>query len=112
MKATFVPQPGLTPPDARERAAREGHMRAQVAQLHSLEDRLRQGGGAERIAKQHKSGKLTARERIAKLIDPGSTFLELGLLVAFDRYDGNAPAAGVVTGPGTRPRTPGRDHGQ
>jgi acetyl-CoA carboxylase carboxyltransferase component len=100
MKATFVPQPGLTPPDARERAARQAHMRSLVEQLHNLEERLRQGGGAERIAKQHKSGKLTARERIAKLIDPGSEFLEMGLLVAFDRYDGKAPAAGVVTGLG------------
>jgi 3-methylcrotonyl-CoA carboxylase beta subunit len=100
MKATFVPQPGLTPPDARERAARANHMRSLVEQLHSLEDRLRQGGGAERIAKQHKSGKLIARERIEKLIDPGTTFLETGLLVAYDRYDGKAPAAGVVTGLG------------
>ncbi len=100
MKATFVPQPGLTPPDARERAAREAHMGSLVKQLHNLEDRLRQGGGPERIAKQHKTGKLTARERIEKLIDSGSTFLETGLLVAYDRYDGKAPAAGVVTGLG------------
>jgi len=100
MKATFDPQHGLTPPDARERAAREGHMRSLVEQLHSLEERLRQGGGVERIAKQHNAGKLTARERIDKLIDPGTTFLEIGLLIAFDRYDGKAPAAGVVTGLG------------
>jgi acetyl-CoA carboxylase carboxyltransferase component len=100
MKSTFVPQPGLTPPNARERAARESHMRSLVEQLHSLEERLRQGGGPERIAKQHKAGKLTARERIAKLIDADTVFLELGQLIAFDRYDGRAPAAGVVTGLG------------
>jgi acetyl-CoA carboxylase carboxyltransferase component len=100
MKAKFVPQLGLTPPDARERAVREGHMRALVEQLRGLEQRLREGGGSERIAKQHKAGKLIARERIDKLIDPGTAFLELGLLVAFDSYDGKAPAAGVVTGLG------------
>jgi acetyl-CoA carboxylase carboxyltransferase component len=75
-------------------------MRSLVEQLHSLEDHLCQGGGPERIAKQHKAGKLTARERIGKLIDAGSVFLELGQLIAFDRYDGKAPAAGVVTGLG------------
>jgi acetyl-CoA carboxylase carboxyltransferase component len=100
MKAQFVPQPGLTPPDARERAARETQMRSLMEQLRGLEQNLREGGGPARIAKQHKAGKLVARERIDKLIDSGTTFLELGLLVAFDRYDGKAPAAGVVTGLG------------
>ncbi|MGA1360657.1 MAG: carboxyl transferase domain-containing protein, partial [Gemmatimonadaceae bacterium] len=64
----------------------------------ALEERLRQGGGAERIAKQHAQGKLSARERIAALMDPGTRFVEFGLLVAHDRYEGEAPAAGVVTG--------------
>ena len=73
-------------------------MRRRVEELLDLEDRLRQGGGARKIEKQHKDGKLTARERIAKLIDPGSFFLEIGLLVAHDQYDGQAPGAGVVTG--------------
>ena len=100
MKATFQPQPGLHPPDARERAAREAHMRELVEQLRELEGRLRAGGGDERIAKQHVAGKLTARERTAQLIDPGTSFLEIGLLVAWDQYDGKAPAAGVVTGLG------------
>lgn len=63
-----------------------------------LEDQLRQGGGPDRIARQHKQGKLTARERVERLSDPGSQFLEVGLLVAYDRYDGQAPAAGVITG--------------
>jgi acetyl-CoA carboxylase carboxyltransferase component len=74
------------------------HMRALVTQIQELEDKLRTGGGAAKIEKQHKDGKLTARERIAKLIDPGSLFLEIGLLIAYDRYEGQAPAAGVVTG--------------
>ncbi|MFN8572539.1 MAG: carboxyl transferase domain-containing protein [Gemmatimonadaceae bacterium] len=70
-------------------------------ELRALEDRLRQGGGPEKIARQHKQGKWTARERIAALCDPHSRFVEFGLLVAFDQYDGQAPAAGVVTGMGT-----------
>ena len=73
-------------------------MRARVAELQDLEDKLRAGGGVKKIDKQHKDGKLTARERIAKLIDPGALFLEIGLLVAHDKYDGQAPGAGVVTG--------------
>lgn len=69
-----------------------------VERLHELEDRLRHGGGSKRIQKQHAAGKLTARERVTQLIDAASPFLELGLLVAHDRYDGQAPAAGVITG--------------
>ena len=68
--------------------------------IRKLEDTLREGGGADRIAKQHKQGKLTARERIEKLCDPSSRFIEVGLLVAYDQYDGQAPGAGVVTGIG------------
>ena len=66
-----------------------------------LRARLRQGGGAKRIDRQHAQGKLTARERVEKLLDEGSTFFEVGLLVAHDLYDGAAPGAGVVTGVGT-----------
>jgi acetyl-CoA carboxylase carboxyltransferase component len=69
-----------------------------VNELADLEDRLRLGGGPQKIEKQHRDGKLTARERVARLVDPGSLFLEIGLLIAHDRYDGQAPAAGVVTG--------------
>jgi 3-methylcrotonyl-CoA carboxylase beta subunit len=72
-----------------------------TAELRELEARLRQGGGPKRIAKQHEQGKLTARERIALLLDPRTRFQEIGLLVAHDRYDGEAPGAGVVTGIGT-----------
>ncbi len=81
-------------------AARQAHMRLLVEQLHQLEARLREGGGAQRIERQHRAGKMTARERIASLLDPGAFFLEIGLLIAYDRYDGQAPAAGVVTGLG------------
>jgi 3-methylcrotonyl-CoA carboxylase beta subunit len=73
-------------------------LRQLVGEVRELEHRLVAGGGRKKIEKQHKDGKLTARERIALLIDPGSPFLEIGLLIAYDRYDGQAPAAGVVTG--------------
>jgi 3-methylcrotonyl-CoA carboxylase beta subunit len=75
-------------------------MRHLVEQLAKLEERLRVGGGSSKIEKQHRAGKMTARERIAALLDESSYFLEIGLLVAYDRYDGQAPAAGVVTGLG------------
>ena len=79
---------------------RLAHMRHLVEQLAKLEACLREGGGAARIEKQHRAGKMTARERIAALIDPKTPFLEIGLLIAYDRYDGQAPAAGVITGIG------------
>jgi 3-methylcrotonyl-CoA carboxylase beta subunit len=69
-----------------------------TVELEQLEERLRAGGGPDKIERQHSQGKLTARERIDLLIDADSAFLELGLLVAHDRYDGQAPGAGVVTG--------------
>jgi acetyl-CoA carboxylase carboxyltransferase component len=68
------------------------------AESRELEQRLRLGGGPDKIERQHQQGKLTARERIARLKDADSHFLEFGLLVAHDRYNGEAPAAGVVTG--------------
>ncbi len=75
-------------------------MRGLVNSLQELEDRLRQGGGPKKIEKQHKDGKLTARERVRALIDSGSPFVEIGLLIAHDLYEGQAPAAGVITGLG------------
>jgi 3-methylcrotonyl-CoA carboxylase beta subunit len=54
-------------------------MRQLVSELQDLEDRLRSGGGPKKIEKQHKDGKLTARERIARLMDRGTMFLEIGL---------------------------------
>lgn len=73
-------------------------MRRLVEDLHELENKLRAGGGAKKVEKQHSEGKWTARERIEHLIDPGTSLLEIGLLIAYDRYDGQAPGAGVVTG--------------
>src|SRR5947208_3174306 len=88
------------PPAAPPPVARAAHMRLLVEQLRTLEARLREGGGPSRIEKQHRAGKMTARERIAELLDSPASFLEIGLLIAYDQYDGQAPAAGVVTGLG------------
>lgn len=73
-------------------------LRELSAEVRALEDRVREAGGAKRLQKLHDQGKLSARERIELLRDPDSKFIEIGLLVAYDRYDGQAPAAGVVTG--------------
>ncbi|QQS46755.1 MAG: acyl-CoA carboxylase subunit beta [Acidobacteriota bacterium] len=77
------------------------HLEELVGELRKLEESLREGGGAGKIARQHQQGKLTARERIGRLLDAETRFLEIGLLIAHDQYDGQAPAVGVVTGIGT-----------
>jgi methylmalonyl-CoA mutase cobalamin-binding domain/chain len=88
------------PPVAPSRPPRRNRLRQLGAEVRALEERLRQGGGPDKIDRQHKQGKLTARERVARLCDAGTPFLEVGLLVAYDEYDGQAPGAGVVTGLG------------
>jgi len=80
--------------------AHPARLRELSDRYRALAERLREGGGAEKAAKQHAAGKMTARERLARLLDPGTPWLEVGLLVAHDRYDGQAPGAGVVTGVG------------
>ena len=71
-----------------------------LTQIKNEEEQIRQGGGVKAIESQHKKGRLTARERIAKLIDPGSQFFELGGFAAYEMYEewGGAPSAGTVTG--------------
>jgi 3-methylcrotonyl-CoA carboxylase beta subunit len=73
-----------------------------LTEIKNEEERIRQGGGAKAIEAQHKKSRLTARERIARLIDPNSEFFELGLYAAHDMYQewGGAPAAGTITGLG------------
>src|SRR5437764_10929493 len=71
-----------------------------TAEYRELKGRLEQGGGRDKVRRQHDQGKLTARERIEALLDQGATWFEIGLLVASDQYDGQAPGAGVVTGLG------------
>ncbi|HZD05657.1 MAG TPA: carboxyl transferase domain-containing protein [Longimicrobiales bacterium] len=88
------------------RRVHPGRLGQLADELVELRERLRQGGGPARIRRQHEQGKLTARERVRRLMDPAEPFVEVGLLVAHDRYDGKAPAAGVVTGVG---RVEGRE---
>src|SRR6266705_1730994 len=68
-----------------------------AAEVRELRARLEQGGGPDKIKRQHDQGKLTARERVAKLLDKNGAWFELGLFVAYDQYDGQAPGAGVIT---------------
>ena len=72
-------------------------LRQLTDELKELETRLRFGGGPDKIERQHQQGKLTARERIELLLDKNSYAQEIGLLVAYDQYEGGAPGAGVVT---------------
>ncbi|HEY6853157.1 MAG TPA: acyl-CoA carboxylase subunit beta, partial [Gemmatimonadales bacterium] len=71
-----------------------------TAEYRDLKARLEQGGGPDKVKRQHEQKKLTARERVTRLLDQDGSWLEVGLLVAYDQYDGQAPAAGVVTGVG------------
>ena len=81
---------------------REQKMCRLVEQLRKDELKISEGGGFSAIERQHEKGRLTARERIAQLVDSGTEFLELGLYAAYQMYTewGGAPAAGVVTGVG------------
>src|ERR687892_2561344 len=87
----------MSPPSP---ATRTGRLQTLTDEYRALKARLEQGGGADRVRRQHEQGKLTARERVAALLDPDGPWFEIGLLVAYDAYDGQAPAAGVVTGLG------------
>ncbi|HVL67614.1 MAG TPA: carboxyl transferase domain-containing protein [Vicinamibacterales bacterium] len=81
-------------------------MAALVAELHERTAAARQGGGPRYLERHRQQGKLPARERIERLLDPDSPFLELSPLAAWDLYENEAPAAGVVTGIG---RVAGRE---
>jgi acetyl-CoA carboxylase carboxyltransferase component len=79
---------------------RRGRMEGLVADLRERTAAVARGGG-EKATERHRSrGKLTARERIDRLVDPAGAFLELNALAAWDVYEGQAPAAGIVTGIG------------
>ncbi|HEX8736055.1 MAG TPA: acyl-CoA carboxylase subunit beta [Pyrinomonadaceae bacterium] len=76
---------------------KKSRLRELSEEFQRLERKLKLGGGAEKIEKIHKQGKLTARERIDLLFDTGAYQQEIGLLIAYDEYKGQAPAAAVVT---------------
>ena len=92
----------LTPEAVRDETFehRRASLEALVAELRERTAQVARGGG-ERAVERHRSrGKLLARERIDRLVDPGTAFLELGALAAWELYDGEAPSAGIVTGIG------------
>jgi len=76
-------------------------MEGLVAELRERTAQVTRGGGEKATDRHRSRGKLPARERIDRLVDPGGAFLELNALAAWDMYDGQAPAAGIVTGVGT-----------
>jgi acetyl-CoA carboxylase carboxyltransferase component len=80
--------------------ANRARMEELVAELRERTATVAEGGGPEAVERHRSRGKLLARERIDALLDPGSAFLELNSLAAWDVYDGDAPAAGIVTGIG------------
>ncbi len=87
-------------------SANHQRMASLVAQYRERLGQVRQGGGPKYVQRHREQGKLPARERIEKLLDPGSPFLEFSALAAWDMYEGGAPSAGVITGVG---RVSGRE---
>jgi acetyl-CoA carboxylase carboxyltransferase component len=86
--------------------ANRDRMQSLVDEHRARLDQVRLGGGAKYLARHREQGKMPVRERIDALIDPGTPFLELSPLAAWEMYDDDAPSAGIVTGIG---RVSGRD---
>ncbi len=81
-------------------AANDSAMRALIDELHANVDRVAEGGGTARAARHKSRGKLLARERIARLLDQGAPFLEIGQFAAWEMYTGDVMSAGVIAGIG------------
>lgn len=81
-------------------AERRGRLAVLCRELEDLRRRVARGGGPDQVRRQRDRGKLLARERVRLLFDRDSPWFEVGMLVAHDAYDGQAPGAGVVTGVG------------
>jgi acetyl-CoA carboxylase carboxyltransferase component len=79
---------------------RRAQMEELVAELRERTAQVARGGGEKALEKHRSRGKLTARERVDRVVDPGTAFLELSALAAWELYDGQAPGAGIVTGIG------------
>jgi len=88
--------------DTKSPTAQKNHRRIVdlLTQLKNEEEIICAGGGSKAVDSQHKKGRLTGRERVKKLVDPGSQFFELGIYAAYEMYEewGGAPGAGVITG--------------
>ncbi len=87
-------------PDSELFARRRQAMTELVTELRGRTALVARGGGEKSVERHRSRGKLTARERIDRLVDPGSAFLELSALAAWDVYEGQSPSAGIVTGIG------------
>ncbi len=86
--------------EADEFGRRRERMTTLVAELRERTAQVARGGGEKAVERHRSRGKLTARERVDRLVDPDSAFLELNALAANGMYDGAAPSAGIVTGIG------------
>jgi acetyl-CoA carboxylase carboxyltransferase component len=86
---------------AAEYADNRARMEALVAELRARTDRVATERPPQAVERHEGRGKLLARERVDRLLDPGSAFLELNALAAWEHYDGDAPGAGVVSGIGS-----------
>ena len=87
-------------PQADAFARRRERMEGLVAELRERTAEVARGGGERAVERHRARGKLLARERVDRLVDPRTAFLELGALAAWDMYEGQAPSAGIVTGIG------------
>ena len=87
-------------PAAAEFVRRRERMEALVAELRARTALVARGGSEAALERHRARGKLHARERIDRLVDPGSAFLEFSALAAYDVGEGEAPSAGIVTGIG------------
>ena len=85
-----------------EKRRNEDAYKMLISEVNNRLEKIYQGGGVKKIAKQHEKGKLTARERIDHLIDKNSNFLEIGAFAGYEMYKeyGGCPAGGVITGIG------------
>ena len=104
-KTTTVPTnviPNTVDPSSKRYEINMRELAHKMAEIRNQEEKILEGGGQRAIESQHKKGRLTARERLAKLLDPGVEFFELSLYAAHEMYEewGGAPAAGVITGLG------------
>jgi 3-methylcrotonyl-CoA carboxylase beta subunit len=87
-------------PRGEEFKANAAAMQALVDDLRAKVAAVAEGGGQAAAAKHVARGKLLPRERVQMLLDPGTPFLELSQLAAYEMYDGAAPSAGIITGIG------------
>jgi 3-methylcrotonyl-CoA carboxylase beta subunit len=85
-----------------ENSSNEKHHRALAKELQDRLDKVKEGGGKKAVERHHNRGKLLPRERIDRILDPGSPFLECSALAAWEMYEaeGGVPSAGIVTGVG------------